>query len=79
MEVAEVEAFRKSKQDIQLDHQGGKRETLHQSNQEEDILGLTSQPSSHEEESLEVASKQPQSPTGCLVMNATQVFTYCIG
>ena len=75
MEVAEVEAFRRSKQNIQLDHQDGKRETLHQSNREEDILGGTSQPSSHEgddlgeashpssheEERLEVVNEQPQS------------------
>ena len=50
LEVAEVEAFRKTKQNIQLDQQDGSGETLHQSNQEEYILGGTSQPSSHEED-----------------------------
>jgi hypothetical protein len=38
LEVAEVEAFRKSKQKIQLDHQDGKREISHHSKQEEFLI-----------------------------------------
>ena len=46
LEVAEVEAFRRSKQNIKLDQQDGRRESPHHSNQEEYILEGTVHPSS---------------------------------